>query len=100
MIARAVRRAGWNASVEAIGPTDGDSGCTLDVLANREGGEPVAFKVQWARLPLDEVARRQTVSHAAGIRTLWLMRQQSIPVEKAAPAFRLSHDTEANACVV
>lgn len=100
VIAKAVRQAGWNASVEAVGPSDGEAGWKLDVLASREGGKPVAFKVQWARLPLDEVVRRQAVSHAAGIRTLWLMRQQSIPVEKAAPAFRLSHDAEANMCVV
>lgn len=100
VIAKAVRRAGWNVSVETAGALGSQDGWTLDVLANREGGKPVAFKVQWGRLSLDEVARYQALSQAAGIRTLWLMRQQSIPVGKATPAFRLSHDAEANMCVV
>lgn len=100
MIAKTVRRAGWSISVEAAGTSTGEEEWTVDVLASREGGKPVAFKVQWGRLPLDEVSRYQAVFHAAGIRTLWLMRQQSIPVEKAAPAFRLSHDFDANICVV
>ena len=100
VIAKAVRRAGWNVSVEAAGTSSGEDGWTVDVLASREGGKPVAFKLQWGRLPLDEVSRFQSVFQAAGIRTLWLMRQQSIPVEKAAPAFRLGHDADANMCVV
>lgn len=100
MIAKAVRRAGWSISVETAGTPNGAEGWTVDVLASREGGKPVAFKVQWGRLPLDEVSRYQAVLQAAGIRTLWLMRQQSIPVEKAAPAFRLSHVADANMCVV
>ncbi len=99
-IAKAARRAGWNVSVETPGTSGGEDGWTLDVLANREGGKPVAFKVQWGRLPLDEVARYQAMFQAAGIRTLWFMRQQSIPVEKATPTFRLSHDVETNSCVV
>jgi hypothetical protein len=99
-IAKAARRAGWNVSVETPATSGGEDGRKLDVLANREGGKSVAFKVQWGRLPLDEVARYQAMFQAAGIRTLWLMRQQSIPVEKATPAFRLSHDGEANSCVV
>ena len=100
VIAKAVRRAGWNVSVEAAGTSSGEDGWTVDVLASREGGKPVAFKLQWGRLPLDEVSRFQSVFQAAGIRTLWLMRQQSIPVEKAAQAFRLGHDADANMCVV
>lgn len=100
MIAKAVRRAGWSVSVEAAGTGSGEDGWTVDVLASREGGKPVAFKVQWGRLPLDDAARYQALSEAAGIRTLWLMRQQSIPVEMALPAFRLNHDAEANMCLV
>lgn len=100
VIAKAVRRAGWNFSVEAAVASDSEDGWMVDVLAKLEGGKSVAFKIQWGRSSLDEVVRRQAVSHAAGVRTLWLMRQQSIPVEKAAPAFRLSHDAEANMCVV
>lgn len=100
MIAKAVRRAGWCILVEAAGTSTGEEEWMVDVLASREGGKPVAFKVQWGRLPLDEVARYQALSRAAGIRMLWLMRQQSIPVEKATPAFRLDHDAEANTCVV
>ena len=96
VIAKAVRRAGWNFSVEAAVASDSEDGWMVDVLAKLEGGKSVAFKIQWGRSSLDEVVRRQAVSHAAGVRTLWLMRQQSIPVEKAAPAFRLSHDAEAN----
>ena len=100
MIAKAVRRAGWSITVEAAGTLSEEDRWVVDVLASREGEKPVAFKVQWARLPLDEVTRYQALSQAAGIRTLWLMRQQSIPVEKAAPAFRLDHDVDANICVV
>lgn len=100
MIAKAVRRAGWSISVETAGTSNGAEGWTVDVLASREGRKPVAFKVQWGRLPLDEVSRYQAVLQAAGIRTLWLMRQQSIPVEKATPAFRLGHDAEDNVSVV
>lgn len=100
MIAKAVRRAGWSISVETAGTSSGEERWMVDVLASREDGKPVAFKVQWGRLPLDEVSRYQAVLQAAGIRTLWLMRQQSIPVEKAAPAFRLNHDAKANMCVV
>ena len=100
VIAKAVRRAGWCILVEAAGTSTGEEDWTVDVLASREGGKPVAFKVQWGRLPLDEVARYQALSRAAGIRTLWLMRQQNIPVERATPAFRLGHDSESNACVV
>lgn len=100
LIAKAVRRAGWNFSVEAARTLGSEDGWTVDVLAEREGGRPVAFKVQWGRLPLDEVARYQALSQAAGIRTLWLMRQQSVAVEKAAPAFRLAHDADTNMCVV
>ncbi len=100
VIAKAVRRAGWKFSVEEAVVSGSEDGWMVDVLAKQEGGKPIAFKIQWGRLPLDEVARRQAVSQAAGVRTLWLMRQQSIPIEKAAPAFRLSHDAEANMCVV
>ena len=100
VIAKAVRRAGWNISVETPGKPDGEGGWTLDVKADRESGKPVAFKVQWGLLPLDEVARYQAMSQAAGIRTLWFMRQKSIPVEKAIPAFRFSHDVQTNMCVV
>lgn len=98
-IAKAVR-AGWSISVEATGTSTEEEVWTVDVLASREGGKPVAFKVQWGRLSLDEVSRYQAVIQAAGIRALWLMRQQSIPVEKAAPAFRLIHDADANMCAV
>lgn len=100
MIAKAARRAGWCILVEEAGTSTGENEWMVDVLANREGGKQVAFKVQWGRLPLDEVARYQALSRASGIRTLWLMRQQNIPVEKAIPAFRLGHDAEANTCVV
>jgi hypothetical protein len=100
MIAKAVRRAGWSILLEAAGTSTGEEEWTVDVMASLESGKPVAFKVQWGRLPLDEVSRYQAVFQAAGIRTLWLMRQQSIPVEKAAPAFRLSHDADANMWVV
>jgi len=99
-IAKAVRRAGWNASLEMPRAPVEEGGWTLDVQADREGGKPVAFKVQWGRLPLDEVAHYQAMSQAAGIRTLWFMRQQGIPVEKATPAFRLSHDVDTNTCFV
>ncbi|SPD46720.1 protein of unknown function [Cupriavidus neocaledonicus] len=70
------------------------------MLASRESQKPVAFKLQWGRLSLNEVSRCQAVFQAAGIRTLWLMRQQSIPVEKTVPAFRLSHNANSNLCVV
>ena len=100
LIAKAARRAGWNVSVETAGRPSGQDGWTVDVLARREGGKPVAFKLQWGRLPLEDVSRCQAALQAEGIRTLWLMRQQSIPIEKAAPAFRLSHDAEANICLV
>ena len=86
VIAKAVRRAGWNFSVEAAVASDSEDGWMVDVLAKLEGGKSVAFKIQWGRSSLDEVVRRQAVSHAAGVRTLWLMR--------------LSHDAEANMCVV
>lgn len=99
-IAKAVQRAGWNISVEAAGTSGGEDRWAVDVLASREGGTPVAFKVQWGRLSLDEVSRCQALLQAAGIRTLWLMRQQSIPAEKAVPAFRISHDLDTNMCVV
>lgn len=100
VIANAVRQAGWSVSVETAGASGSQEAGMLDVLANREGGKTVGFKIQWGRLPLDEVARYHALSQAAGIRTLWLMRQQSIPVEEATPAFRISHDAESNMCVV
>lgn len=100
VIARAVRRAGWQVSVETAGTMLGAGGWTFDVLANRQGAKPVAFKIQWGRLPLDEVARYQAMSLAAGIRTFWLMRQQSIPVEEATPAVRLSLNAGDDGCVV
>jgi competence protein CoiA len=100
VIAKAVRRAGWSISVEAAGTSTGEEEWTVDVLARREGRKPVAFKVQWGRLPLEEVSHYQAVLHASGIRTLWFMRQQSVAVEKATPTFRISHHTESKTCVV
>lgn len=100
LIAKAVRRTGWSIAVEVAGTSGGEEGWAVDVLASRDGGKPVAFKLQWGRLSLDEMSRCQAVFQAAGIRALWLMRQQSILVEKTTPAFRLSHDSDANMCIV
>lgn len=96
IIARVARRAGWVVTFDASAAPNGEDGWTVDVLARRAGGKPVAFKVQWGRISLDEVARYQAAAQALGIRTLWLMRQRSIPVSNAVPAFRLNHDAGAN----
>lgn len=88
LIARAAIAAGWNAITEAT--DNADSPWIADVLCSRAGHTArVAFEVQRARQTPEETERRQAAYGTSGVRSLWLMRQQDLPISKHVPAFRL-----------
>ncbi|MGJ7521724.1 hypothetical protein ACSFA0_14650 [Variovorax sp. LT1P1] len=92
IIASAVRRAGWQTEIEVPIISNKDAPLLADVVASRLDAQPLAFKVQWTHLDFDEMAKHQAAAEQAGLQLVWLMRQQSIPTEKALPAFRLRVD--------
>jgi Competence protein CoiA-like family len=99
-IAQAAVSAHWEAWTEARDSTI-PCGWVADVLCTRSAPPGrVAFEVQWTRQALEETKRRQTAYRTAGVRGLWLMRQQDLVVSKETPAFRLVFEKETNALEV
>lgn len=100
VVAKASRRAGWTVHVEASGQMHEGENWTVDVLVSRNSGAQVAFAIHWGHVSFEEMSRRQALHRSAGIRTMWLMRQHDVPVDKAVPAFRLSRDDSTGTCFV
>lgn len=99
-IAHAAVSAGWEAFTEARDDAH-PCGWVADVLCTRSNSPArVAFEVQWTRQTLEETYRRQTAYRMAGVRSLWLMRQQDLLVSKETPAFRLLFQKETGALEV
>jgi hypothetical protein len=99
-IALAAVSAQWEACTEA---RDNASPCgwVADVLCTRSAPPGrVAFEVQWSRQALEETQRRQIAYRTAGLRGLWLMRQQDLVISKETPAFRLVFEKETNSLEV
>jgi len=89
IIAEAALRCGWEARPEDR-YVDGDGDCIVDVCCKRPGASKgIAFEVQWSR-QAEEVTVARTERYARhGLRTLWLMKQDQIPVSRDVPAARL-----------
>jgi len=88
-IARAAMSAGWDVDTERRAD-DLTPAWIADVLCTlSDRSAKIAFEVQWTRQTVEETQRRQSVYRAYGIRALWLMRQQYLPISKDTPAFRL-----------
>ncbi|MFM0140806.1 competence protein CoiA [Caballeronia grimmiae] len=87
----AARAAQWEADCEV-----GDEGgrWRADVLMRR-GKARIAMEIQLSKLPWYEIQRRQAAYAEAGVRGLWLLRQDNYPVCHEVPAFqlRLTEDT-------
>lgn len=91
-IARAIRSAGWSATIEQSGTSPNGQAWKADVLANHGGPNSVAFEIQWSKQSRDETERRQQVYRESGIRGLWLFQQHDLPVDEKTPASRLVFD--------
>jgi hypothetical protein len=84
VVVEVARNLGWRADTEVVG-----DGWRADVLASK-GEETVAIEVQLSRQPDEVTLRRQACFTAAGIRSLWLFRQEAIPHHRDIPAARVS----------
>lgn len=99
-IALAAVNAHWEVWTEARDNAN-PCGWVADVLCAKSTSRgKVAFEVQWTRQTHEETQRRQLAYRTAGIRCLWLMRQQDLIVSKETPAFRLVFDKETNSLEV
>ena len=87
----AARAAGWQAECEVQSPMGADSLWRADVLMS-SGNARVAVEVQLAKLPWEEICRRQEQYRRAGIRGLWLLTQGNYDVCRETPAFQLRGD--------
>ncbi|MBU9199916.1 hypothetical protein KTD31_00685 [Burkholderia multivorans] len=83
----AARAAGWEAESEAQDET-GQGAWRADVLMRR-GKVRIAIEIQLSRLPWEEIRLRQSRYQAAGVRGLWLLKQDNYPVCQEVPAFQL-----------
>ncbi len=66
-LADAARAAGWDAQVEAVGPS---REWIADVLITR-GDERVALEVQWSPQKLEDFEARTARYHASGVKCVW-----------------------------
>jgi competence protein CoiA len=71
--------------------TDADGLVIADIFAARNPGDAkgIAFEIQWSRQTEDRSVERTERYRMNGLRTLWLMRQDEIPVARETPAVRL-----------
>ncbi|KVP39969.1 competence protein CoiA family protein [Burkholderia ubonensis] len=83
----AARAARWDAECE-VQDDSGAGRWRADVLMRR-GKARVAVEIQLAKLPWDEIRRRQERYKEDGVRGLWLLKQDNYPVCKEVPAFQL-----------
>jgi hypothetical protein len=86
LIVQEARRLGWDAEAEVSG-----SDWRADVLAKR-GKVAIAIEVQWSSQLDEETMRRQRRYEVAGIRCLWLFRQEQFPVHPSLPTARIQQD--------
>lgn len=88
IVVAGIRNTPWSAHPERSGRTpDGDE-WRADVLAEK-GKSKVAFEIHWSPQTNEETVRRQERYEVAGVRGLWLFRQNKFPVAKQIPAFKL-----------
>ena len=86
-------RAGWECATEfREAPPEGGS-WKADVLASR-GGARMALECQWSPQTEEVTVYRQERYRQAGVRGLWLFRQQNFPSSKAVPAVQVVGDLE------
>jgi hypothetical protein len=91
LAAQAARSAGWTCSTEARGSSPSGEPWTADVLACK-GEAKVAIEIQWSGQTNDESLLRQERYSRSGVRCLWLLRRQDVPVSEDFPAARISGD--------
>jgi len=84
----AARAAGWQSECEVQSPPDTANRWRADVLMS-SGNARVAVEVQLAKLPWEEICRRQEQYRRAGIRGLWLLSQGNYEVCRETPAFQI-----------
>ncbi len=94
IIAEVCQELGWAAETEAAGET-----WRADVLATK-GKARIAVEAQWSPQADDETMRRQERYTEAGIRCLWLFRQEDFPVSRLLPAVRISKDDDCEFVVI
>jgi hypothetical protein len=85
----AARNSRWEAECEVPDETGGQQ-WRADVLLQR-GKARIAIEIQLSKLPWHEIERRQERYREAGIRGLWLLKQDNYVVCKEVPAFQLRY---------
>ncbi len=94
IIAEVCQELGWAVETEAAGDT-----WRADVLATK-GKARIAIEAQWSPQADAETMRRQERYTAAGIRCLWLFRQEEFPVSRLLPAVRILKDDDCEFVVI
>lgn len=88
LVMLAARTAGWTAECEVQNSASDKTRWRADVLLTK-GKARVAVEIQLAKLPWEEICRRQEQYRLAGIRGLWLLSQDNYAVCKETPAFQV-----------
>lgn len=88
LVCRSLTKAGWDVATEVRGQTPDGQEWIADVMASR-GSARFAVEIQWSRQSDEETRFRQERYRAAGIKALWLFRQEVFPLEESIPAARV-----------
>lgn len=89
LVCQALTKAGWDVSTEVRGQTPDGQVWVADVMASR-GAARFAVEIQWSRQSDEETRFRQERYRGAGIKALWLFRQEAFPNEESIPAARVA----------
>ncbi|WP_080443109.1 competence protein CoiA [Burkholderia cenocepacia] len=95
LVMTAARAAGWTAECEVKNAESDPTRWRADVLMSN-GKARVAVEIQLAKLPWEEICRRQEQYRLAGIRGLWLLSQDNYEVCRETPAFQIRSAEDAS----
>jgi competence protein CoiA len=85
----AARDQGWEAETELADVSPSGERWQADVLA-RKNGLRVAIEIQWSSQTVEETLRRQERYRQSGVRCLWLLQKNGLPVSKELPAAQIT----------
>lgn len=79
---------GWDADTEVRGDSRGGEVWVADVMASRDSTR-FAVEIQWSKQSPKVTAERHTKYRSAGVKALWLHRQEQFLVREQIPAARV-----------